>query len=337
MKPLIAITMGDFNGIGPEVALKSLLRTDMSVSTPLWIGLPSVFEWTLNRFGLEAEVHIATGITDIREEMINLLPVEDTEPAEIRCGEISAIAGRYAMRSVEVAAGLCMDGVTAAMVTSPISKEAISMANYAVPGHTEFLAKLTGTGSYLMILTSSQLTVALSTIHIPLRDVSGQIQSDKLIRDLTLFRNSLRFDFGISTPSVAVLGLNPHAGDGGVLGSEEIEQIIPALAHLNQEETLFHGPWSADGFFASGSHTSYDGVFAMYHDQGLIPFKTLSFGGGVNFTAGLPIIRTSPDHGTAFGIAGESKADPSSFLEAYNLACKMVHNRTICSVTDPRI
>lgn len=329
--------MGDFNGIGPEVALKSLLKTDPGNSTPVWIGLPSVLEWTLKRFDLKAELHTATDVSEIREGKLNLLPMTESEVAKIQYGEISATAGNYAMRSIEIAAGLCKDGIASAMVTSPISKEAISLANYHLPGHTEFLAKLTGSNNYLMILTSAQLTVALSTIHIPLKEVSGQIRTEKLIRDLSLFRNSLRLDFGIPDPSVAVLGLNPHAGEGGVLGTEEQEQIIPALAHLNREKTRFHGPWPADGFFASASHNTYDGVFAMYHDQGLIPFKTLSFGGGVNFTAGLPIIRTSPDHGTAFGIAGKAMADPSSFLEAYNLACKMVWNRKNRTITHSNI
>ncbi|MDX1642381.1 MAG: 4-hydroxythreonine-4-phosphate dehydrogenase PdxA, partial [Balneolaceae bacterium] len=207
------------------------------------------------------------------------------------------------------------------------SKEAIHMAGYDVPGHTEFLAEKTGTKEVVMVLASDDLRVALATIHIPLKDVKKSLQKDKLQRYLRILYRSLNVDFGIEKPKIGVLGLNPHAGDGGVIGNEEIELITPALQELSEEGILVDGPFAADGYFGSQLYKIYDATLAMYHDQGLIPFKALTFGTGVNFTAGLPIIRTSPDHGTAFNIAGENIADEQSFQSAYQMAVMMAKNR----------
>lgn len=320
--------MGDYNGIGPEVAAKSLLKIDTKASTPVWIGTPSVLDKVIAQYGLPLLYHLASDVYDIKEQHVNLLPLQSGhQEAVISYGTVSGLAGALAMKSIEFTTELCMNRTVSAMVTSPISKEALSLASCRFPGHTEYLASLTGSKEVLMILTSDRLTVALCTIHLPLKNVAGQITDEVLTRNLTLFMNSLKKDLGIESPTIAVLALNPHAGDGGILGTEETDLIRPALQKLNDKATRFEGPFPADGFFASAAYENYDGIFAMYHDQGLIPFKMLSFGGGVNFTAGLPIIRTSPDHGTAFGIAGKGTADSSSFLEAYHLALKMVLNR----------
>jgi 4-hydroxythreonine-4-phosphate dehydrogenase len=211
------------------------------------------------------------------------------------------------------------------MVTLPISKEAINLTDYKIPGHTEFLATKTNTASVLMMLVNGDLRVALTTVHIPISDVAHTITKKLIIEKATILNNSLKSDFSISNPKIAVLGLNPHAGDGGVIGKEEIEIIQPAIKELQEQGVLASGPYPADGFFGQKRHLQYDAILAMYHDQGLAPFKLISFGKGVNFTAGLPIIRTSPDHGTAFDIANKGVADPSSFLQAYQLAVELVY------------
>lgn len=327
MNSLLVITMGDYNGIGPEVAAKALLQSGLKKDTVVWSGLPSVLEAALQQFAPDLPLHRMSHDTDIRKNQLNLLSLPEEYPTSIQPGTLSADAGLQAMLSIDLALQFCTRFPHSALITSPISKEAISLAGYHVPGHTEYLAQKTETNEVLMILTSSSLTVALCTIHVPLRQVADMITPETLSLKLTLFKESLIKDFGISDPSIAVLGLNPHAGDGGVLGSEEVEIIRPLLSDLNRNEKVYDGPYPADGFFASGSYKKYDGIFAMYHDQGLIPFKALSFGQGVNFSAGLPLIRTSPDHGTAFEIAGKELADPSSFLEACQLASTMIRNR----------
>jgi 4-hydroxythreonine-4-phosphate dehydrogenase len=240
---------------------------------------------------------------------------------------LSANAGSAAMIALETAIRLCMNNKCYALVTAPISKEAISMAGYSVPGHTEFLAQQTTADDVVMMLVSGKLRVALVSTHVPLKDVAAYISTKKIISKTKILHQSLISDFGIRSPRIAVLGLNPHAGDGGVLGLEEIEIIEPSVQFLREIGFKADGPFPADGFFGSRLNNTYDAILAMYHDQGLVPFKTLSFGKGVNFTAGLPIIRTSPDHGTAFSIAGKNIADEKSFLEAYKLAAIMAMKR----------
>lgn len=319
--------MGDYNGIGPEVALKSLEKLDLSRSTPIWIGIPEVFLMTMDQIGIQLAHRLMNKSGDIKEGVINILPVQMGPSCNVEYGTIQAEAGKAAMISVEHGVQLCLGKKCHALVTSPISKEAISKAGYSVPGHTEFLAEKTDSESFMMILTGEKMRIGLSTIHIPVKNISANIRYEKLIQQIQILHDSLVKDFGITDPRIAVLGLNPHAGDGGVLGDEEINHIIPAIHHANKGSITVDGPFSADGYFASGTYKQFDATLAMYHDQGLIPFKTISFGHGVNFTAGLPIIRTSPDHGTAFAIAGKNSADSQSFSEAYMLALKMANHR----------
>lgn len=319
--------MGDYNGIGPEVALKSLEKSNLSESTPIWIGIPEVFLKTMDQIGIRLNHRIMNNLDDIKEGIINIYPVPMDPSFNMNYGSISADAGKAAMIAVEKGIDFCLTKKSHALVTSPISKEAISKAGYSVPGHTEFLAEKTKSRSYMMILTGKKMRIGLSTIHIPVKNISENIQLEKLNHQIQILHDSLVHDFGIKKPRIALLGLNPHAGDGGVLGDEEINHIIPAIENAKSNALLVDGPFSADGYFASGTFKQYDATLAMYHDQGLIPFKTISFGHGVNFTAGLPIIRTSPDHGTAFAIAGLNRADSQSFNEAYLLALKMVKQR----------
>jgi len=319
--------MGDYNGIGPEVTLKTLKQLNLTESTPVWIGIPEVFLDTMNQIGIELPHRITNNVNDIIQGIVNIIPVALDLSTKVEFGRIRAEAGKAAMISVESGIQLSLDKKCHALVTSPISKEAISKAGYSVPGHTEFLAKKTRTESYMMILTDKKMRVGLSTIHIPVKHISENIRYDKLIQQIQILNTSLVNDFGIRNPRIALLGLNPHAGDGGILGDEEINHIIPAIKNSKERSISVDGPFSADGYFASGSYKKYDATLAMYHDQGLIPFKTISFGYGVNFTAGLPIIRTSPDHGTAFEIAGNNNADSMSFTEAYLLALKMANHK----------
>lgn len=327
MKPIIAISMGDPNGIGPEVALKSLKSSNLKNSIPVLIGSRRVIQYYSEKFDIKLPFKTLTGRDGLETGSVYLLDLIDEAEFEPNPGELSKEAGSLAMQAVQKGIELCLNGQANALVTAPISKEAIHKAGYGVPGHTEFLAEKTGTEKVVMVLASDDLRVALATIHIPLKDVANSIQKEKLQGHLRILHESLKKDFGLYEPKVSVLGLNPHAGDGGVIGNEEKEIISPAIEELSKEGLNVVGPFAADGYFGNQIHEQFDATFAMYHDQGLIPFKALTFGKGVNFTAGLPIIRTSPDHGTAFNIAGKNIADEQSFHSAYQMAVMMAENR----------
>lgn len=313
-KPRIALTLGDPNGIGPEVVLRALADESLREAAEfVLVGNESVLRQHAERLGLRAGV-----------------PVWEVAPGaepEVRWGETTGTAGRLAMRAVERAADACLAGDADAMVTAPISKEAITHAGYRVPGHTEFIAERTRAAGYTMMLVRGGLRVGLVTTHVPVRAVAESVTEGVLLDKLRIIHAALRADFGIERPTVAVLGLNPHAGDGGVIGREEIEVIEPALEAARAEGLGVAGPFPADAFFGRRAYERHDAVLAMYHDQGLAPFKALAMGGGVNVTAGLPIVRTSPDHGTGFDIAGEGIADASSFSEAVRLAIEIARRR----------
>lgn len=331
MKPVIAISCGDPNGIGPEVILKTLADNSMDDTIPLLLGDRELFAFYRAACKLHLDFNVVDSVEQAVPNQVNIFDISNGNSFKPDPGLIQKEAGQYAMRSVETGIELCMENKAHALVTAPISKEAISLAGYTVPGHTEFLAEKTGTEQVLMILVSGSLRVALATIHEPLRNVPDLI-SKKLVMDrIKQFSESLVNDFSIKNPSVAVLGLNPHSGDGGILGREEIEQITPAIDTMKEtyNDITVNGPFSADSFFGMRTYELYDGILAMYHDQGLGPFKTLSFGSGVNVTAGLPIIRTSPDHGTAFDKAGKNIADFRSLEEAYTLAAELVQRKHV--------
>ena len=327
MKPIIAVSMGDYNGIGPEVAIKSFAKIDLNQSIPVWIGSPSVFSFYLKTTGLKLPTYLIEDDADLKPGHIHLLDPFLNEKINPLPGQLSAEAGRASMVSIETGTKLCIDGYCNALVTSPISKEAIHKAGFGFPGHTEYLAHLTESDDVMMMLVNERLRVALSTIHIPVKDIAKNIQTESLQKQLFILHSVLNRNFKIPSPKIAVLGLNPHAGDGGVIGTEESELIKPAIEAAKTNGIDAAGPFAADGFFGSHQYKQFDTVLAMYHDQGLIPFKTLTFGKGVNFTANLKVIRTSPDHGTAFAIAGKNMGDESSFLEAYNLAVSLAQNQ----------
>ena len=315
MKPRLALTLGDPNGIGPEVVLKTLADEALhDVAEFVVVGSESVLHQHAERLGLSADV-------DVWE-------IAPDEVPEVAWGETTGTGGRLAMRAVERATKACLEGEASALVTAPISKEAITLAGYRFPGHTEFLAQRSRADGFTMMLVSGELRVGLVTTHVPVRDVADLITPTAILDKLRIMSASLRGDFGIASPTIAVLGLNPHAGDGGVIGREEIDIIEPALEAARAERLGVAGPFPADGYFGMRGYERYDAVLAMYHDQGLAPFKALAFGGGVNFTAGLPIVRTSPDHGTGFDIAGQGKANAASFREAVVLAADIACRRT---------
>lgn len=331
MKPVIAVSMGDYNGIGPEVILKAFNHIDFSNSIPLVIGHEEVFQYYDQLIHSGVSFRSIADPDEITEThgIIHLIKSSDTESIIPTPGIKTSAAGKESMLAVKKGVELSVSGDASALVTAPISKESINMAGYHYPGHTEFLAEKSDVQSVQMILVNEKLPlrVALATIHIPVKEIVSILTKELIEEKIKQFDTSLRSDFGIKNPFIAILGLNPHAGDGGIIGREEIEIIEPAIELVKKQHINVEGPFPADGFFGNQSFKRYDGTLAIYHDQGLIPFKTLSFGHGVNFTAGLPFIRTSPDHGTGFDIAGKNSASENSLKAAYELASKMIANK----------
>ena len=322
----IGITQGDPNGIGWEVILKTFADPRMTeLCTPVIYGSLKAAEFYQKTIAdLEpVPFHIASSIHEIRRGKINLILCGDE--TKIEPGTASPEAGRAAAEALHAAVRDLRDEQLDALVTAPIDKESIQSDDFRYTGHTEFLAAELG-GEPLMMMCSDLLRMGLVTIHIPVTESSHDLTRQKIVTRLEQLRSSLKADFGIVEPRIAVLALNPHAGDGGLLGSDEEHIIRPAVNEAYEKGILAFGPFAADGFFASGHYRDYDAVLAMYHDQGLTPFKTLS-PDGVNFTACLGSVRTSPDHGVAFDIAGQDKADPQSMRNAIYLATDIVNNR----------
>ncbi len=329
MKPTIAITIGDFNGIGPEVVLKSISSPKIKkIIQPVLVGSFEMFQHYVKNFKIDVElVQIDTLNTKFKNGSVPVLTVHNATTKNLQIGKTSPDAGVCAGMAIERAIKLCLDKEIDAMVTAPVSKEALHYAGYNFPGQTEMLAMLTRSERVTMMLISKKMRVALATVHVPLKKVSENIFVDRIVEKLDTVNSSLKNDLGIVKPSIAVLGLNPHAGENGAIGTEENEIIIPALKKALEKGINAVGPFPADGFFASQSYKNYDVILAMYHDQGLIPLKMSGFDEGVNFSAGLKIIRTSPDHGTAFDIAGKNIANPGSMISAIQLATSIIEQR----------
>ncbi len=319
----IAISMGDPNGIGPEVLLSCLADAELNNRVEM---IPVGSSDVLRTYAAMLQKGGSEGSYPFDLSGVRIEPVEASASFHVVPGKADPLAGKLSMESVARAITLCHTGAADAMVTCPISKEVIARAGYDFPGHTEFIAERTGGGEVLMMMVSGALRVGLVTSHLPLSRVAEAITEKAVAKTLRLMTSALKKDFGIVRPRIAILGLNPHAGDGGVLGSEEMGIIIPAISSCG-DIARWSGPLAADGFFGSGAWKNVDGVVAMYHDQGLAPFKALSFGKGVNVSAGLPIVRTSPDHGTGFDIAGVGKADSSSLKAAILLAADIAERR----------
>jgi len=326
-KPIIGITLGDYNGIGPEVILKSLADNRLlAFCTPVIYGSLKILHKYRRLLSLEENYfQVIKDVEQISYKKINL--INCIEDAEIAPGQVTPEAGKAAFVCLESCTKDLLRGALHAVVTAPINKANIQNEFFNFVGHTEYFTENFNAPNTLMCMVSGKLRVALLTGHLALKDVSQSISKEKLQNKILVLQQSLQKDFGIQKPKIAVLGLNPHAGEEGLLGNEEKDIIEPVLKEFRKQGHLVYGPFPADGFFGSKKYTSYDATLAMYHDQGLTAFKTLAFEDGVNFTAGLPIVRTSPDHGTAYNIAGKNLADANSMLQAIYLACDVIKHR----------
>lgn len=314
-KIIVGISIGDINGIGVEIILKTFKDKRMlDFCTPVLFGSTKLINYHKKALKLEVPVHGISSLGQINHNKINVLNIWK-EDVDVNLGKLTPISGKYALKSLEEATEKLKNKEIDVLVTAPINKENIQSETFNFPGHTEFLeSKLEGES--LMILMTSKLRIGLMTGHIPVSKISKEITEELIIKKTSIMYKSLVEDFGISKPKIAVLALNPHCGDNGVIGSEDDEIIRPTIKRIQESGKLVYGPYAADGFFGSKTYMQFDGVIATYHDQGLAPFKAISFGDGVNFTAGLTRVRTSPDHGTGLDIAGKNIADPSSFTQA---------------------
>jgi len=324
----VGISIGDINGIGPEVIIKAFQDPQMLVEcTPIIYGSTKTMAYHKKAIGDDSfNYQRIEEATEAQPKKINIVSVWK-EVVNISLGEADEIGGKYAYQSLEAATRDLAANKIDVLVTAPISKETIQKSGFQFPGHTEYLADLSGVEDALMMMVAGNLRVALVTSHIPLSDVPKIISKEKIVSKLKQLENSLKKDFGIIRPKIAVLGLNPHAGENGSIGQEELEIINPAIHSFNGDSRMAFGPYPADGFFGSHLYNQFDAVLAMYHDQGLTGFKSIAFNDGVNFTAGLPIVRTSPDHGTAFDIAGKNLADAQSMRSAIYLAMDIYRTR----------
>lgn len=327
-KPVIGFSCGDINGIGTELILKSLSDNRfLDFCTPAVFASNKVINFYRKSLG---DIHFSfTSVKDFHKlnpRQVNIFNCWEEEVA-ISPGSINDIGGQYAVKSLQAAADALKDGKIDALVTAPLHKKNVQSEFFSYTGHTPFFKDFFGVKDVLMLMVAENIKVGLVTEHIPLKDVASHITKESILSKLYILDSSLKRDFNIDKPKIAILSLNPHAGDNGLIGTEEEEIIKPAIKEAKQHNLLTMGPYSADAFFARGQYNKFDAILAMYHDQGLIPFKSLAFGEGINFTAGLPTIRTSPDHGTAFDIAGKDKADPSSFRAAIFKCLEILDNQ----------
>ena len=323
----IGISIGDINGIGLEVIIKTLnVEQIKKHCIPVVYGSSKVVSYHKNIVGIDFQFHSTKSADRLNLDKVNIVNCWQ-DSVNITLGKPSGESGMYAIRSLEAAANDLKAGLIDALVTAPINKEAMHMANFPFPGHTEYLTKELGEGESLMFMINDKLRVGLATNHLPIREVPDALTKELIMKKIQIMNESLKVDFGIERPVIALLGLNPHSGDNGVLGDEEEKIIRPAVVEMKKSGVMVMGPFSADGFFGSGQYRKFDGILAMYHDQGMVPFKALSFGSGVNYTAGLAGVRTSPDHGTAYDLAGKNEADPASFRSALYSALDIAKSR----------
>jgi 4-hydroxythreonine-4-phosphate dehydrogenase len=327
-KPVIGISVGDLNGIGIELIIKTFSDNRiMDFCTPIVFGSSK----SIN-FYRKLSPDFSINYTSIKEiaralpKQLNIINVWE-EDVDIQPGQMNETGGKYGVRSLQAAVNALKERTIDALITAPLHKFTMQSTEFNFTGHTPYLQQAFQADDVLMLMISENMRVGLLTEHIAIGEVAKQITKEKIIQKINLLKNSLKKDFGIEKPKIAILGLNPHAGDEGLVGKEEKEIIRPAVLESKKNDVIVMGPYSADAFFARGNHEKFDAILAMYHDQGLIPFKSLALGEGTNFTAGLPVIRTSPDHGTAFDIAGKNKANESSFRAAIFAAIEIFDTR----------
>lgn len=325
----IGFTHGDINGIGYEVIIKTLMdKRIMEMINPVVFGNSKVASYHRKTLNLkDFNFNLVKKADATNPSRANIVNIDDRE-VKIQLGTATETGGEMAYLSLKAAVDSMDRGEIDAIVTAPINKKNIQSKDFVFPGHTEFFANRYNVDNFLMLMVSGNFRIGVITGHIPLRDVSSALNENLILNKLQIMHDTLRRDFAIAKPRIALLGLNPHAGDNGLLGKEEQEIISPAIGKAFDDGMLVFGPYPADGFFATSQYTQFDGILAMYHDQGLVPFKALAFDSGVNYTAGLPIIRTSPAHGTAYDIAGKDKASEASMRAAVYLACDIFRNRT---------
>lgn len=327
-KLIVGITQGDGNGIGYEVMIKALADERMlDLCTPVIYGSSKIFGFYKKQIHdiEQINTNVISSAKDVHQKRVNIVNCLP-DNVFVEPGQPTSESAKSAMTSLERAVQDIKDGYIDVLVTAPINKRAMSGEGFGYTGHTEYLEKEFGVDEVAMIMVCDKLKVGVVTGHIPLKDVCASITSEKILSKIRLMKKTLQRDFGIDAPKIAVLGLNPHCGDGGLLGDEEHQIILPAVKAANEEGIMAFGPYSPDGFFGC-NYTKFDAVLAMYHDQGLAPFKALAFEEGVNYTAGLPIIRTSPDHGTAYEMAGRDMADPRSMKAAIYTAIDIFNRR----------
>ncbi len=330
MKPLIALTIGDFNGVGPEVVLRAIAEPDINaICKPVLVGPIEIWQEAANSYIPAANLVQIDNPKSLGDDYsgIPVIHFDGYTTKDLSPGRPSRKGGLAAVEAVKKSLEICQQEYAHAMVTSPVSKESINLAGHSYVGHTDMLMDLTNTEAVTMLMVAGSFRVGLVTVHVPIKSVADTITEREFMLKTKTAINSLRNDFNIVDPRVAILGLNPHAGESGLLGDEEKEVITPTIKRLGKEGYIVEGPFPADGFFGAKLHHNFDLVMAMYHDQGLIPLKLEGFEFGVNYSAGLPVIRTSPDHGTAYNIVGRGIANLSSITEAIKLAVSVVHNR----------
>ncbi|MBS1639381.1 MAG: 4-hydroxythreonine-4-phosphate dehydrogenase PdxA [Bacteroidetes bacterium] len=326
-KPIVGFSCGDLNGIGIELIIKSLAdQRILEICTPVvFASNKSINFYRKSLPEINFTYNSTKDFTKLSLKQVNVFNCWEEEVA-IAPGNLNEIGGKYALSSLQQAVSALKENKIHALVTAPIHKKNIQSDKFKHSGHTPYLQEQFNANDVVMLMVADNMRVGLVTEHLPLQDVAKNISKDKIISKLNIINESLQKDFGITKPRIAVLALNPHAGDEGLIGNEEINIIKPAIKEAKQNMLAF-GPYSADAFFARNQHEKFDAVLAMYHDQGLIPFKSLAIGEGVNYTAGLNVIRTSPDHGTAFDIAGKGSADYASFLAAIYEAVDIYRRR----------
>ncbi|MFY0592756.1 4-hydroxythreonine-4-phosphate dehydrogenase PdxA [Roseivirga sp.] len=328
--PIIGITIGDINGIGPEVIIKAVENNKLFHYVTLLVyghgKALSHYKKLLNRE--KFNFNQIQSVDEVRYNKLNVINCTEKE-LTINTGKETTQGGELALEALLKASDDLKNGKIHGIVTAPINKNNIQAEDFKFPGHTEFFTETFGAKDSLMFLCNEHLKIGVATGHIPITQVGEHLTKEVILRKSKLMLKSLKNDFGIKKPKVAVLGLNPHAGEEGLLGSEEKDIISPVIKELKEGGHLVYGPYPADGFFGNGTYAKFDGILAMYHDQGLIPFKTLAFEDGVNFTAGLPIVRTSPDHGTAYNIAGQGIAHDQSMRSAIYMAIDIIRNRNL--------
>ena len=325
----VGITQGDINGVGYEVIFKAFEQEEMlGLCTPVIYGSPKVAIYHRNACSIQTNFNIVPTASEARDGQVNMVNCFGEKEIKIEFGKPSEEAGNAAFVALERAVKELGEGKIDVLVTAPINKNTIQNADFHFPGHTEYIEQRLGNGQKaLMILASEQLRVALVTTHLPVSRIAEHITKEAVMEKLDILNQTLRRDYSIDNPRIAVLALNPHCGDGGLLGTEEKDIINPAIVESFKKGIRCFGPYAADGFFGTGNYQRFDAILAMYHDQGLAPFKALAMEDGVNYTAGLPVIRTSPDHGVAYDIAGKSQADPASMRKAIYAAIDIFRNR----------